>query len=180
VSLLFWHAADSSLRREYEQIHTAARDEPPMDTSLGVSGPKRIFEDQQELDRFLAEVWRDSSIQMHAVARANDIVYAHFLQPNQYVPDSKPMSSGERAIAIRLQEPGGQAVRRNYPALLAMAGQLRAAGVSFHDLTDIFSKREDALYRDSCCHVSREGYRVVANAMIDALASEGVWEQFRR
>ncbi len=180
VGLLFWNAVDSSLRREYEQIHTATRDEPPMDTSLAVSGPKRNFEDQQELDRFLAEVWRDSSIQMHAVAHANDIVYAHFLQPNQYVPDSKPMSREERAIAIRPREPGGLAVRRNYPALLAMAGQLRAAGVSFHDLTDIYSKREDALYRDSCCHVNREGYQIVANAIVDALASEGVWERFKR
>ena len=58
--------------------------------------------------------------------------------------------------------------------------EAQEVGVSFHDLTDIYSKREDALYRDSCCHVNREGYQIVANAIVDALPSEGVWERFKR
>ena len=71
VGLLFWNAIDTGFSQTYEQLHTAMRDEPPVDTRPSVSGPKRVFEDRKALDRFLAEVWKDSSLQMQALAQAN-------------------------------------------------------------------------------------------------------------
>ena len=44
-----------------------------------------------------ARTWAESSFQMHAVASAKGIRYFHFLQPNQYIEGTKPMSDGGAA-----------------------------------------------------------------------------------
>jgi hypothetical protein len=57
-----------------------------------------------KLYRYLAEAWKNSSIQMNALSDVAGIKYYHFLQPNQYVKDSKPMTEQERKIAIYDQQ----------------------------------------------------------------------------
>ncbi|MGH9465191.1 MAG: hypothetical protein ACRD0X_06055, partial [Thermoanaerobaculia bacterium] len=120
----------------------------------------------------LAAVWRQSSLQMSALARANGARYFHFLQPNQYVAGSKPMAEAERRIALAERSPSQRWVARVYPRLIAGVAELRAADVAAFDLTRIFAAVEEPLYTDNCCHFSDRGYRILGRAMADAIAAE--------
>ena len=110
----------------------------------------------------VADVWQRCSVQMQALCAANGIEYHHFLQPNQYVPDSKPMGEAERAVALKPGSLQQAAVVQGYPALLARVPVLRAAGVRFHDLRSTFAGVQEALYFDAFCHVNAAGSRLLA------------------
>ena len=105
---------------------------------------------------------------MHRLSTANDARYVHLLQPNQRVPDSKPMSQAERGIALA-DNPYADHARAGYAALIARGAELAPAGVEYHDLTRLFADVEEPLYSDSCCHLSVAGYARVARALCEAL-----------
>jgi hypothetical protein len=137
------------------------------------SGPRREF---SELDRFLedcAETWERCSREMDGLCRANGIVYFHLLQPNQYVPDSKPMGRAEREVAWF---DGGNygykiAVQKGYPHLIQHGKKLEQAGEHFVDLTMAFKNVEEPLYEDTCCHVNQRGNDLLAAKMAEKIAA---------
>jgi hypothetical protein len=132
-------------------------------------GPPPRYDDH--MFQAFADTWKASSIQMWNLARANDIAYAHFLQPNQYVPDSKPIGEAERRRAVA--EPGTPyrtGVERGYPALFEAADDLRRSGVPFFDLTRVFADVPEPVYRDRCCHLNDDGQQRLADAVADALS----------
>jgi len=123
------------------------------------------------------DVWRRGSRLLAGLCAANGIRYFHFLQPNQYVDGSKPMSADERRLAIEPAHPYRPAVAAGYPKLIASGRELSTEGVAFADLTRALADHTETLYADSCCHLSPRGYEVVAAAMIAFM--EGHWEQSR-
>jgi hypothetical protein len=126
-----------------------------------VSGPfEKIAED--DLYEQCVEVWRRSSLQLHKLCESHGIVYYHFLQPNQYVPGSKPMNEEERARAITLDTPFDRVIRKGYPLLEIAGRELTSQGVRFHSLTDVFHEHEEPLYKDNCCHLNKAGSDVIA------------------
>ena len=66
---------------------------------------------------------------------APGIRYFQFLQPNQYLPDSKPLSTEEQRIAYEPDSPCRGVVEQGYPLLQAAGRNLRQAGVEFVDLS---------------------------------------------
>ena len=91
-----------------------------------------------------------------------------FVQPNQYLNGSKPLSPEEKAVAF---EPGaastfGPSMERVRDAV----PELRANGVRIFDLTGIFADVKETLYIDDCCHLNQRGNELLAEAMIDILA----------
>ncbi len=46
---------------------------------------------------------------------------------------------------------------------------MKSRGVDFHDLTMIFRDHPEPLYIDNCCHVSEEGYSLVAEKIGEAI-----------
>ena len=129
------------------------------------------------------QAWARASWQMHKLAAAHGFDYVHFLQPNQYVPGSKPLSARERRIAhidgfaeeelpyhpsVRAYKP---AVEAGYPILQAAGRHLGSRGVDFVDLTGIFEATTDTLYDDACCHLNREGYARLARRMAEHITS---------
>jgi len=117
-------------------------------------------------------LWRDSSVQMQRLCDANGIVYEHFLQPNQYVPASKPMAAEEQRTALTTGD-YQKGVVRGYPFLAEQGENLRRAGVRFHDLTMMFKEVPEPVYRDTCCHLTGPGYRMVAGAIGELTARDG-------
>ena len=93
---------------------------------------------------------------MHQLCEANGIRYFHFLQPNQYLKDSKPMGQEEKTIAVTEKHPYRAAVEKGYPLLMEKGKLLRSKGVRFHDLTRVFKNKPQPMYVDDCCHVSKE------------------------
>jgi len=113
----------------------------------------------------LASVWQRSSEEMRALAEGAGATYFHFLQPNQYVEGSKPLTSREREVAWRADHPYREGVVAGYPLLIAKGAELRAGGMAFDDLTRIFEDHRETLYKDDCCHVTKAGYEIVARAI---------------
>ena len=135
--------------------------------------------DVRRRDRALAdlvEVWKRGSLEMWALAEAAGTPYHHFLQPNQYVLDSKPFAPWELAHAITTHAAYASAAIPGYPLLIDAGKELTAAGAPFHDLTMMYADVTDVVYRDNCCHFTQEGGDMLAREIgrrIVSAAEEG-------
>lgn len=134
-------------------------------------GPFQPADTDTALDRIVGQ-WRRASLAMHDLCEGAGIRYVQFLQPNQYVEGSKPMSAEERAVAWRDDHPYRKAVVLGYPKLLASGAELLTAGVDFHDLTPLFADVEEPIYADDCCHVNERGNAMLADAIAQALLAD--------
>ena len=170
---LVWRIRDAVLahRVSVSEMALLSR-ENDSHAELQARGPTRTYATESEMYDDLVAFWRRSSRQMDGLCRSQGIEYHHFLQPNQYLPDSKPLSAEELETAWKADHPYRDAVAKGYPRLIATGRDLRRDGMAFHDLTQIYADHEETLYRDSCCHVNRNGYVLVLAAILDALESE--------
>jgi hypothetical protein len=119
----------------------------------------------------VVDVWRRSSLQMARLCDGLGIRYFHFLQPNQYVPGSKPMDESERSVAIADDSPVREPVETGYPLLRAAGERLIAKGVRFHDLSDVFADVSEPVYLDNCCHLNERGNELLGAAVGRAMAA---------
>jgi hypothetical protein len=141
---------------------------PPGDGD--VSDPAEDAETADAVYRDIADLWRESSLQMHRLCEEGGILYLHLLQPNQYVPGSKPMGGTERRQAFRDDHPYRTAVVEGYPVLAEAGEALRRDGVRFHDLRYVFRDHPEPLYFDTCCHVNQRGNEILAERVAEILA----------
>ncbi len=132
-------------------------------------GPKKEYRSDDEMYNDLSAYWIRSSELTGAVARANDIRYFHFLQPNQYVENSKIFTDEEREIALDGNPNYRQAATRGYPYLIEYGKALSNRGIAFTDLTKLFEENDEVLYADSCCHLNPTGYSMVAERIADVI-----------
>lgn len=136
-------------------------------------GPYHDYPDEEAAFRAMATEWAESSRQLAHLAEGAGARYLHVLQPNQYVPGSKPMSAAERRVAI-LDQPYAyrDAVLAGYPLLAAAGDRLAAEGEAFLDLRFLFEHEPRPVWADSCCHLNDLGYEQVADAIVAALAAD--------
>ena len=150
----------------------------PLDTAnlhYTQRGPEyRALSDEQMFGD-LATMWERGSLQMRRVCEANGIRYFHFLQPNQYLTDTKAMSEEERRIAYREDQPYRVGVEGGYPVLREKGKVLSAQGVQFFDLTQIFTSHPEPVYGDSCCHFNDHGLEILNRFIGKAVVSH--WEK---
>jgi len=169
--LTLWDILDHrylvELRQQMADLDTrlSARGLPPR-----VKGPALEFKDNDSLYQEIALVWARSSVQMARLCGIYDITYFHFLQPNQYVPDSKPLTEEERRVAIDPGYSGAERVPAVYPYLQERADELRDLGVNFYDLTGMFKDEHRTIYSDFCCHVNETGAALIAAKVADIIA----------
>ncbi len=140
--------------------------------SFTAQGPPAKFADLPALLRHCVDVWKRSSLELSKTCDAFGIEYHDFLQPNQYVAGSKPMSDLERSATVEEKYPGRPAVEAGYPLLIAAGHELSARGVHFHDLTQIFAHETRETYRDNCCHLSPTGNEILAVEMAKAIGGK--------
>ena len=133
-------------------------------------GPAQSFDSKESLYRHCVALWKNSSRLLHATCQQRSIRYLHFLQPNQYLPGSKPLMTGEeKAKAFQDRYPGRNAVEHGYPLLQQAGQELIAEGIEFHDLTQLFQKTAEPTYRDECCHLNETGNAMLAKRIAEAL-----------
>ena len=130
------------------------------------SWPKK---DDDELLPAAARVWYRNSIILARLAELAGADYYHFLQPNQYVPDAKPLSPAELDSAYERQGQTDTVVKQGYPLLQRFNRSLQDRGVNYFDLTGIFADHPETLYVDTCCHLNERGYELLAAAMVQRL-----------
>jgi hypothetical protein len=160
----FLYNAGTNARAQLPQLASGTNE-------YAAAGPPTPFANQGEMYAALARTWAESSYQMHAVASAKGIRYFHFLQPNQYIDGTKPMSDEERGVAINEAHPYAKSVRSGYPELRARGRELVQRGVNFVDLTTLYANTREVLYRDNCCHVNPAGQRLVIEAIAKTITS---------
>lgn len=171
--LTLWDALD----RQLESAQRARVAE--LSAALGASGlsprvrgPAVNADDPERLLGDLVQLWQQASLQMKAICDAHGIAYVHLLQPNQYVPDSKPLTEEELEHAYNAEQPIRERVVNGYPLLIEAGEGLRQAGVRFVDLTRMFADERRSIYSDPCCHVNELGARLIAERMAATIVAE--------
>lgn len=170
VSLLLWRTADARDAAELSELEQRLRHAlGSAGQDLQVTGPVSPVTDTAAYRSGQADLWMRSSLQVKALASAHGAPYLHFLQPNQYLPGSKPFGKAEASVALA-EGPFcyRDAVEQGYPLLIDRGLRLRGYGVDFHDLTGLFREEQGDMYGDNCCHFTREGYQRIAAAMATA------------
>ena len=137
--------------------------------SLEKHGPRPWWNSESQALPAIARLWYRSSLTLAQLAQLAGADYYHFLQPNQYVPDSKPLSAAEQATAWDPSWPWLSRVAPGYPLMQQFGRDLQSRGVNYFDLTRIFADNPETLYRDACCHLNGRGYELLAAAMLQRL-----------
>jgi hypothetical protein len=83
---LVWRLRDRLALARVRNVETSLASQGAGATRYAQRGPARQYASRDEMMRDLVSIWRESSLQLHRLCRANGIEYFHFLQPNQYVP----------------------------------------------------------------------------------------------
>jgi len=163
---VFWELVDRGLESrtatDRGELNEALLARESAMRTYEAAGPARPYESAETRYQDLAAYWKNTSILLHQKARAYGFRYFHFLQPNQYVADSKPMGPEERAIALPPTYAYRKSATPGYPRLIAAGKQLSALGVPFRDLTMLFREVEEPVYSDGCCHFNARGNELIA------------------
>lgn len=166
IAKLMWSVDDRKLERRIADYAWELGSITGEDVPWFVRGPEHVGPDA--LVAWCVGVWERCSRQMQALCVAHGIRYVHVLQPNQYDPGSKPLSSEEKDKAFDGEGPYRGAIEAGYPLLREAGARLRDTGIAFVDLSGVFAGVEETLYVDSCCHFNEEGNRLVAAAIAKA------------
>ncbi len=171
---LLWRIRDRQLGLEIAERSLALQQyQPEGGVPYEVTGFRKGYSDGEAVAEDLATIWKRSSLQLDRLCRGNGIRYFHFLQPNQYVPGSKPLSAAERQHAYNERHPYKRGFDLGYPFLVAGGRQLAAAGVRFHDLSMVFAGVEEDLYVDPCCHFNERGNEIMAAEIARVILADG-------
>jgi hypothetical protein len=175
---LIWRVADEQLQNAMARYRYVLDHPPPVDSHTRLTrdqratlGPATEYRTRRELYLDIARHWGRSSVLTNDLIAAQGGRYFHFLQPNQYVPGSKPIGAQEKKVAINPASPYRKPVEIGYPYLRAMGASLRGAGVWYEDLTGLLAGQSQQIYVDDCCHLSKAGYILLARAIVAAIAA---------
>ena len=80
------------------------------------------------------------------------------------------MHTEELKKAYNEAHPYRRGVELGYPKLIELGKELIREGVYFYDLTMILAKHKEPLYVDDCCHLGREGSRIIASFIAQRIA----------
>jgi hypothetical protein len=170
--LTLWDLLDqgqeAALRRESQALEEILSG----GLSARVRGPKADYPDTRMLYEDMATLWKRSSRLMATICRTYGVAYFHFLQPNQYVPDSKPFTADELKIAYDPDWLGSERIPVGYPIFRRRGRELRDLGVNFTDLTGIFADEKRTVYNDFCCHVNPLGAKLIAQKVAAVIAEQ--------
>ncbi|HZR81435.1 MAG TPA: hypothetical protein VFD92_10105 [Candidatus Binatia bacterium] len=123
--------------------------------------------------RFYEQIIADSD----RLAAARGKAFFHFVQPNQYLRDSKPLSDEEKRYRIGKPE-RFELITPIYRRMEEATGRLRKAGVDSYFLGEIFASTPETVYSDDCCHLNAKGVETVANAIADRILATRKLETF--
>ena len=137
--------------------------------NLEKHGPRIWLDSAGKMRPAAARFWYRSSLLLARLAELAGADYYHFLQPNQYVPGSKPLSPEERELAWSDGAPEKPLVEQGYPLLQEFSRDLQNQGIDYFDLTGIFADHSETLYKDTCCHLNGRGNELLAAEMVRLL-----------
>ncbi len=138
--------------------------------SLEADGPRSDLRSAADWQREDARIWYRGSLLLRELAELSGAEYYQFLQPNQYLPDSKPLTNEELECCWQPDDAYGQNYRAIHPRLVQLGAKLQQQSVHFFDLSLIFQDNRETLYRDECCHFNGRGNELLAAAIVERMA----------
>ena len=129
------------------------------------------YDDEAKSYRYLAMLWKRSSILLSQLAVSNDAAYLHVFQPNQYLEGSKPLSRQERDKFYFPDNGFGPVYRAAYPYFRQQMNALVEAGEWFADASMMFEDEQQTVYSDLCCHFNEHGLRLLAEYIAREIAT---------
>lgn len=164
---LWWHLKDEDTRAELARLGLDISQSNS--SSFLHHGPLPEKESTAEQAVAAADLWIRSSQQMQAVCKGQGIPYLHILQPNQYVPDSKPFTEFELEKCLADGQDLQTVTVAAYAELRAAGARAKQGGLNFSDQTGLFRTVTDTLYVDPWCHFNRRGNELLAEAVASEL-----------
>lgn len=143
------------------------------------SGPLEKYENISTLHEAVAEVWANSSLLINSLAKGRGFEYYHILQPDQYVEGSKRLTKEEKRIAYNDKHIYRKSVVIGYPMLIQKGRMLIKNNVNFIDATMLFANVDETLYCDDCCHLNKQGMRILADYIIQEISRHSKLEQLK-
>lgn len=137
--------------------------------SLERYGPRGNFRDINDVHEESVRVWYRGSYLLSRVAAAAGAEYYHFLQPNQYLPDAKPLSAAELSRAYSAEGRAKVNYALTYPLLVKYGKELQQQNINYFDLTGIFNDHPETLYTDDCCHLNQRENEILTAAIMQRL-----------
>lgn len=116
--------------------------------------------------------WARASVTLHNAVTLQNGKYYHILQPNQYVPESKPFTDHEAAKYVNPANGLSKLVPRFYPLLQRAGDVLEKSGVRFYDFTMVFKNVSEELYVNDCCHFNQEGNDIFERRLEELLRQD--------
>lgn len=163
AAMLVWKARMDRADQQLQAALLEAQQVRATDAGFCASGPEQLFADEAGVLPHLADLWADSSLQMHRLCRANQIEYFHFLQPTRHFPKTDPTETVQGAGYIP------PTLQAGYPLLQQQGARLQGQGVAFTDLTDTFEPLQSGIYTDFC-HLNKQANDRLAERIADAIA----------
>ena len=111
------------------------------------------------------EIWKKyATLEDNLIRKVTGKPVFFFLQPNQYLKNSKPFSEQEKQVAV---DPNQIESKHEMMVWLKAAAQdLRRSEVPITDLSTIFSHTVETVYKDACCHLNDLGNQIMADAIV--------------
>jgi len=175
LSNLVWDYYNNLLNNQivnYEIEFTQYKIPKMTKLSYLVTRPTFHYANDNELSQDLATMWRRSSIQMYNLCFQNGSQYFHFLQPNQYVVNSKILSREELQTAFQSDHIYKKWVELGYPYLIKEGEYIKQQGIRYYNLSMIFANNTEPLYVDTCCHLNEKGSEIIAETIGKILLQE--------
>lgn len=160
---LVWHLRDQYARDELTDL--AIEVSRSQRTSFIHHGPPNS-DTENAIKEEAIEIWQRCSRALNQLCTANGTLYLHVLQPNQYVPGSKPLTEYEKDKCITPGGPVEITVKTLFPQLIEKGLKMRASGLAFSDQTQVFSTVTESLYVDPWCHFNEEGNLLLCEAIV--------------
>lgn len=159
---LAWHVYRAASTKLLNRDFTEVRQRRTNTADYVATGPRQDFSSPHDVYEHCAKIWARSSLQLHQLCEANRIRYFHFLQPNQYVPDSKPLDREIREAAWQQNHSSKEPVEQAYPILIREGSTLAGRRVAFTNLSMLFRDHSELIYLDACCHLNDRGNEIMA------------------
>jgi len=119
----------------------------------------------RELVQKRLEIWKKYTIlEDDLIGKRSGKPVFFFVQPNQYLKNSKPFSEQEKRVAV--DQSRIESHHELMTLLKAAAEDLRRSEVPIVDLTGIFAQTNETVYKDSCCHLNDLGNQILAEKIV--------------
>lgn len=166
---LVWTIYQSHLRNEQSRLTIPLYSESNQKSSFanecGQSHNERMY-----------SIWKKYSSQMWNLAHFQHVPLVHFLQPNPFLKNAKPLGDEEKRIVQWDEQNDSMAESAGYNAGVFRSYYLKDHFKNSTDLSFIFSTESRITYIDPYTHMNELGYQILSDTVSNDLKRRGLFQ----